>query len=541
MTGARQRDDGWDEGRRDSWQNGDGYQPETTAGYQGTGYPNGSGYAGSGNHASQTGYGDQASGAGQGYGAQGYDARGYGPNGYPDSGYPGSGQSASGYGGAGYDSTGYSGNAFSGNGYDASGAPAAAGYADGGYAQSGYAATGASGQYGWASSSRGSEFLPADESASGNDNAAGTPRPYGRLSIFTLLDDKAAEFDRLAERAAEGVRTAEPDTLVYVIHVVPKAPMQRIIYEIYRDRAAFESHEQQPHIQRFVADRRSCVLATNIIDLRLKYAKVAALATAQAPEAAAAPGFGQETQLDRVPAGLGSGDRYTTNGYSAANGQYQSSDRYAAASQYPANGQYQATEQYARHGSTRRTTSTRRPAPRSTPRPASTRLSAASTVTASSATAASTAAGNIAAGSTAAASTAGTSTAGTSTAGTSTAAGTTAAASTRRQAAAGSWAVAGTRSLAAAGSLTAAAATRKPPAATTRPAAMGAPAATGRAASPASRPRTPIRTPGRRDSSLRSGTGPPPGQDDTEAARCRRPVSRCSADQAVTSATMRVR
>jgi quinol monooxygenase YgiN len=165
-----------------------------------------------------------------------------------------------------------------------------------------------------------------------------------------LLDDKAAEFDRLAERAAEGVRTAEPDTLVYVIHVVPKAPMQRIIYEIYRDRAAFESHEQQPHIQRFVADRRSCVLATNIIDLRLKYAKVAALATAQAPEAAAAPGFGQETQLDRVPAGLGSGDRYATNGYSAANGQYQSSDRYAAAGQYQANGQYQATEQYAASG-----------------------------------------------------------------------------------------------------------------------------------------------------------------------------------------------
>jgi len=328
MRGARQRDDGWDEGRRDSWQNGNGYQQDTTAGYQGTGYPNGPGYTGQDSYASQTGYGDQASGAGQGYGAQGYDARGYDPGGYPDSGYQGSGQSAAGYG-AGYDSTGYSG---------------ATGYS-GGYAQSGYAATGASGQYGWASSSPGSEFLPADESASGNDNAAGTPRPYGRLSIFTLLDDKAAEFDRLAERAAEGVRTAEPETLVYVIHVVPKAPMQRIIYEIYRDRTAFESHEQQPHIQRFVADRRSCVLATNIIDLRLKYAKVAALATAQAPEAVA-PRFGQETQLDRVPAGLGSGDRYATNGYSAANGQYQSSDRYAAAGQYQATGRYQTAEQY---------------------------------------------------------------------------------------------------------------------------------------------------------------------------------------------------
>ena len=531
MTGARQRDDGWDEGRRDSWQNGDGYQPDTAAGHQGTGYPNGSGYAGSGNYASQTGYGDQTSGAGQGYGAQGYNARGYGPNGYPDSGYPGSGQSAAGYGGAGYDSTGYSGgtgysgSTFSGNGassengYDASGAPGAAGYADGGYAQSGYAATGASGQYGWASSSPGSEFLQADESASGNDNPAGTPRPYGRLSIFTLLDDKATEFDRLAERAAEGVRTAEPDTLVYVIHVVPKAPMQRIIYEIYRDRAAFESHEQQPHIQRFVADRRSCVLATNIIDLRLKYAKVAALAAAQAPEAAAAPGFGQETQLDRVPAGLGSGDRYAANGYSAANGQYQSSDRYAAAGQYQA-GQYQATEQYAASGTAQYTP------------PGQYAAGNGQYGNGQLGNGGQHGSGQYSDGQYGD---------GQYSSGNSTAAGTTAAASTRRPATAGSRAAAGTRSLAAAGSLTAVAATRKRPAATTRPAVMDAPAATGRAASPASRTRTPIRAPGRRDSSPRSGTGPLPRQDDTEAAKCRRPVSRCSADQAATSATMRVR
>ena len=105
----------------------------------------------------------------------------------------------------------------------------------------------------------------------------------------------------------------------------------------------------------------SCVLATNIIDLRLKYAKVAALAAAQAPEAAAAPGFGQETQLDRVPAGLGSGDRYATNGYPAANGQYQSSDRYAARPGQYGDGQYQAAEQYAAGSPAPRSTAPRRP------------------------------------------------------------------------------------------------------------------------------------------------------------------------------------
>jgi quinol monooxygenase YgiN len=101
--------------------------------------------------------------------------------------------------------------------------------------------------------------------------------PYGRILIFTLLDDRVADFDYLAEQAAEEVRTREPDTLVYVIHLVPNAPMQRIFYEIYRDRAAFDSHENQPYMKRFVADRRACVLATNVIELRLKYAKVAPL------------------------------------------------------------------------------------------------------------------------------------------------------------------------------------------------------------------------------------------------------------------------
>jgi quinol monooxygenase YgiN len=121
--------------------------------------------------------------------------------------------------------------------------------------------------------------------------AAPPARPYGRILIFTLLDDRVAEFDRLAEQSAEEVRIREPDTLVYVIHLVPNAPMQRIFYEIYRDRAAFDAHERQPYMQRFVAERRSCVLATNVIELRLKYAKVAPLANPQpgAPAPAAAP------------------------------------------------------------------------------------------------------------------------------------------------------------------------------------------------------------------------------------------------------------
>jgi quinol monooxygenase YgiN len=119
--------------------------------------------------------------------------------------------------------------------------------------------------------------------------AAAPARPYGRILIFTVLEDRVADFDRLAEQAAEEVRTAEPDTLVYVIHLVPNAPLQRIFYEVYRDRVAFERHENQPYMKRFVADRRACVLATNVIELRLKYAKVAPLPTPTPPDLPQAP------------------------------------------------------------------------------------------------------------------------------------------------------------------------------------------------------------------------------------------------------------
>jgi quinol monooxygenase YgiN len=113
-------------------------------------------------------------------------------------------------------------------------------------------------------------------------------RPYGLIAIYTLLEDRVADFDRIADQAAEEVRTHEPDTLVYVIHTVPKAPMQRIFYEVYRDRAAYDRHEQQPYIKRFGTARRPYVLATNVIELRLKYAKISPLGQAS-PQAGTSP------------------------------------------------------------------------------------------------------------------------------------------------------------------------------------------------------------------------------------------------------------
>jgi quinol monooxygenase YgiN len=173
------------------------------------------------------------------------------------------------------------------------------------------------------------EEYPPAVSAAPASNGRSSGRPYGRLSIFTLQDDRAAEFDEVAERAAEAVHSMEPDTLIYVLHVVPKAPTQRIIYEIYRNRAAFEAHERQPHIRKFVADRADLVLATNIIDLRLKYAMVAPLGGAPG----GAPASASEQAAPRPPAPSqssraleqGGGDRYQRQAGSGS-GRYASGD-----------------------------------------------------------------------------------------------------------------------------------------------------------------------------------------------------------------------
>jgi quinol monooxygenase YgiN len=103
---------------------------------------------------------------------------------------------------------------------------------------------------------------------------SGRAELFGQIAIFTLLEDRVEEFDRLTQRVVEQVRSRESDTLVFIVHAVPSAPMQRILYEVYRDRTAYQRHTQQPHVQRFEADKRPYVLATNVIELGLQQATV---------------------------------------------------------------------------------------------------------------------------------------------------------------------------------------------------------------------------------------------------------------------------
>ncbi len=127
--------------------------------------------------------------------------------------------------------------------------------------------------------SAGRQGGPADEqdrfpAGNGLNDEVARAQLFGQIAIYTVLEDRVDEFDELNGAVVEQVRSREPDTLVFIVHAVPSAPMQRILYEVYRDRAAYQWHTQQPYVRQFEADRRPYVLATNVIELGLQQAKV---------------------------------------------------------------------------------------------------------------------------------------------------------------------------------------------------------------------------------------------------------------------------
>ncbi len=126
-------------------------------------------------------------------------------------------------------------------------------------------------------------FAPTDHAPRDDQTA----RLFGQIAIYTLLDEQAGEFDRLAQQVVEKVKALEPDTLAYIVHGVPSAPMQRILYEVYRDGEAYEEHRRQPYIQDFEEARKPLVLATNVIELGVRQAKLSPLSGQDVPPSTA--------------------------------------------------------------------------------------------------------------------------------------------------------------------------------------------------------------------------------------------------------------
>lgn len=103
---------------------------------------------------------------------------------------------------------------------------------------------------------------------------AGLAAACGQITVYTLLDGREEAFDRLAADLVKAALAVEPDTVIFACHEVVGGPTQRIFYQLFRNEAAFAAHREQAHLRRFLAESRTHVLATNVIELRLGAAKV---------------------------------------------------------------------------------------------------------------------------------------------------------------------------------------------------------------------------------------------------------------------------
>jgi len=77
---------------------------------------------------------------------------------------------------------------------------------------------------------------------------------FALMVRFELRPEHAEQFDQLVERTLAGIAD-EPGTLVYLTHERTGKPNERVFYEAYADRAAFEAHEAYPHTRRFLDER----------------------------------------------------------------------------------------------------------------------------------------------------------------------------------------------------------------------------------------------------------------------------------------------
>ncbi|GAA3724614.1 putative quinol monooxygenase [Salinactinospora qingdaonensis] len=88
---------------------------------------------------------------------------------------------------------------------------------------------------------------------------------FGLVVRFTLADEQsAAGFDALVGETLPKIRESEPGTLIYAVHHVEGKPLERIFYELYRDRDAFQAHEEQPHVKRFLEERGAFLASTEV-------------------------------------------------------------------------------------------------------------------------------------------------------------------------------------------------------------------------------------------------------------------------------------
>jgi (4S)-4-hydroxy-5-phosphonooxypentane-2,3-dione isomerase len=115
----------------------------------------------------------------------------------------------------------------------------------------------------------------------GRTKNAGDAAAFALTVAFELVEGAFPEFHRLvAENAAQSV-LLEPDCLRFDV-LTPADTMQPthvFLYEIYRDRAAFDLHLASDHFRQFDQRSRDLVLSKTAVAYRVEENAKAATAT----------------------------------------------------------------------------------------------------------------------------------------------------------------------------------------------------------------------------------------------------------------------
>lgn len=97
---------------------------------------------------------------------------------------------------------------------------------------------------------------------------------FGLTVRFTCKDQASAEaYDKLVAETVEQIKAHEPGTVVYAVHTVKDQPLERIFYELYRDKDAFDAHGATPHTRRYLAERDQYLASTEVDWLTLQTGK----------------------------------------------------------------------------------------------------------------------------------------------------------------------------------------------------------------------------------------------------------------------------
>jgi quinol monooxygenase YgiN len=82
---------------------------------------------------------------------------------------------------------------------------------------------------------------------------SGAPRPFVVVAEFEVKADCLGDFLTLARDDAQHSLADEPGCRQFDVVELDETPARVMFYEVYDDRAAFDSHLQTPHLARFRA------------------------------------------------------------------------------------------------------------------------------------------------------------------------------------------------------------------------------------------------------------------------------------------------